>query len=173
MNNTICTYTGKAFNFNNFTADDICIQDIAHALSQLCRYTGHTSRFYSVAEHCVLLSRAEDMPGTPLARLLHDAVEAYVGDVSRPLKSLVPEHQWLEAKIQKVIQEKYEVDFEPVKPGDRIIVTSEICELMHHNFIAMSDALPPESSDITIRGWYPVTAKSEFTIRAKELGVTS
>lgn len=86
----ISTYTRKKIHFGKVSPADICIEDIAHSLAHLCRYTGHTRMFYSVAQHSLLV--AEKIPGgsgLKLAALLHDAAEAYIGDVSSPLK------QWL------------------------------------------------------------------------------
>lgn len=94
---TIKTYTGKEFRFDQIDPEAIDIRDIAHALSHLCRFTGHTNLFYSVAQHCLLVS--EKVPGGPeikLAALLHDAAEAYVGDLSSPLK------KWLIADVEEV-----------------------------------------------------------------------
>lgn len=83
----ILTYTGKVFRYDCFDVDCIDIRDIAHSLSQLCRFTGHTTMFYSVAQHSLLVS--EKMPGGPadkLAGLLHDGAEAYTNDLASPLK---------------------------------------------------------------------------------------
>jgi len=83
----ILTYTGKKFSYDNLTWDQIDIRDIAHSLSQLCRYTGHTNMFYSVAQHSLLVS--ERMPGgaeDKLCGLLHDAAETYTNDLAAPLK---------------------------------------------------------------------------------------
>ena len=83
----ILTYTGKVFPFDSITPDCIDIRDIAHSLSQLCRYTGHTNMFYSVAQHSLLVS--EKMPGgaaDKLCGLLHDGAEAYTNDLASPLK---------------------------------------------------------------------------------------
>ncbi len=87
----IVTYTGKVFPFDCITPSCIDIRDIAHALSHLCRYTGHTNMFYSVAQHSLLVS--EKVPGGPagkLVGLLHDAAEAYTNDLASPLK------RWME-----------------------------------------------------------------------------
>lgn len=93
----IITYMGKRFFFDSFTPEDICIEDIAHALSHLCRFTGHLNMFYSVAQHSLLVS--EKVPGNPgvkLAALLHDAVEAYTGDMASPLKGYL----WKQASYE-------------------------------------------------------------------------
>jgi hypothetical protein len=86
----IQTASGVAFDSLDPQPDMVKIEDIAHSLSLLCRFTGHVSEFYSVAQHCCLVS--DQMPShLRLAGLLHDAAEAYVGDVSRPLKDAMAE----------------------------------------------------------------------------------
>src|SRR4051812_20612492 len=84
------TYTGRAFWPLDAQPEDVDPLDIAAALSMLCRYGGHVSRFYSVAEHCLLMSEAV-APEHALWALLHDATEAYMGDMVRPLKRQMPE----------------------------------------------------------------------------------
>lgn len=81
----IQTRHGRAFDLLAPKAADVHVDDLAASLSKLCRFTGHTDVHYSVAQHCVHVSRAVP-PGLALAGLLHDAAEAYVGDVSAPLK---------------------------------------------------------------------------------------
>lgn len=81
----ILTYTGRQFFLHDPKPEDVCIEDIAHALSMLCRFTGHCSRFYSVAEHSLLVTQNVQKKFRPWA-LLHDAAEAYVNDLARPLK---------------------------------------------------------------------------------------
>ena len=86
------TYTGKKFSFTSPRAEDVDIEDIAHSLSMLARFNGHTPSFYSVAEHSVLMAQklleARTSTDCFLAyvALLHDSVEAYTGDIIRPLK---------------------------------------------------------------------------------------
>jgi hypothetical protein len=113
----ILTYTGKVFPFGCMTPDMIDIRDIAHALSQLCRYTGHTTMFYSVAQHSLLVS--EKMPGGPaqkLAGLLHDGAEAYTNDLASPLKKWMDQQSCcgsvygsLQDSITAMIYNKYGV----------------------------------------------------------------
>jgi hypothetical protein len=89
----ILTYTGKEFPYDDVSPDNICIEDIAHSLAHLCRYTGHTCMFYSVAQHSLLV--AEKIPGGPgekLVGLLHDAAEAYTNDLASPLKRWLGEN---------------------------------------------------------------------------------
>ena len=83
----ITTYTGKKFYFDDITPDQIDIEDIAHSLSMICRFMGHSHQFYSVAQHSLLIDRRiVGPPGLHLAALLHDAAEAYVNDLATPLK---------------------------------------------------------------------------------------
>jgi len=89
----IQTFTGRRFYPLNPSAEDVYLEDIAHALSMKCRFTGHCKQFYSVAEHCVRMAHhAKFMPPMfrpipmSVAALLHDAAEAYLPDVAAPLK---------------------------------------------------------------------------------------
>lgn len=82
------------------------IVDIAHALANLCRFNGHTQDFYSVAQHSVIVSR--NVPDhLALAALLHDASEAYLGDMVRPLKRSMPAYREAEANVERVIEEAF------------------------------------------------------------------
>lgn len=99
---SIITFTGRVIDLQRPERADIYIQDISYALSNLCRFTGHTLHFYSVAEHCI---RVYNVVGT-LGALLHDAHEAYIGDVSSPLKTLLPDYRALESRwVQRIEQE--------------------------------------------------------------------
>lgn len=99
------TYEGNQFWPLHPMIEDVNFRDIAHALSLICRYGGHCIKFYSVAEHSVLLSRAVS-PENRLYALLHDAAEAYVGDVVRPLKRFMPECSKAEQGVLFVILTK-------------------------------------------------------------------
>lgn len=110
----IQTLSGKAFDYGNPDPESITIFDIAHALSNICRFTGHTISFYSVAQHSVLCSYAPEVQGDPtlqLYALLHDAHEAYVGDVNSPLKSLCQGYQEIEDRVQRTCFEKFHLEW--------------------------------------------------------------
>lgn len=96
-NSWMQTFTGKNFNIFDPQEGSVCIEDIAHALSMRCRFNGHCKRFYSVAEHSILMSRAykiathsaimrEVTECNRRGLLLHDITEAYLPDVVRPIK---------------------------------------------------------------------------------------
>jgi hypothetical protein len=102
----IQTFTGGAFWPLDPRVEDIRIEDIAHALSMLCRYNGHCTRFYSVAEHSVYVSRLV-APEHRLAALLHDASEAYLADVPRPVKPLLQGYAEIEAIIERKVAERF------------------------------------------------------------------
>ena len=105
-NGWIATYTGKAFKPLDPKPEDICIEDIAHALSLICRFTGHCKVFYSVAEHSIRCA-AEARPEDRLWALLHDASEAYLADIARPVKERIPGYAEAEDRLLRMIIEKY------------------------------------------------------------------
>lgn len=95
----ILTHTGKQFYPMTPRPEDICIEDIAHALSMICRFTGHVNEFYSVAQHCVIASNL--VPDAhALGALLHDASEAYLCDVAKPVKLHPAMQAYREAEAQ-------------------------------------------------------------------------
>lgn len=102
------TATGKRFYIDKPEFD---IVDIAHALGNQCRYTGHCNRFYSVAEHSVLVARImEDLNlGDPWEGLMHDAAEAYLTDIASPWKALLPDYKILEARVEKPLRAHFDL----------------------------------------------------------------
>lgn len=123
----IQTVSGKRFYLLDPRPEMICLEDIAHALGQLCRFTGHTRQFLSVAEHSVTVSHLLKPfgPAAELAGLLHDAAEAYIGDVNNPLKVALrslrtatppaaeekSDLDTIERRIKDVLAVKFDVDF--------------------------------------------------------------
>jgi len=102
------THTGRQFWPLDARVDEIHLEDIAHGLSHICRFGGHCRHFYSVAQHSVLVSRAVPMQLRMLG-LLHDATEAYIGDMVRPLKLQMPEFNAVEDKLWAVIAKKFDL----------------------------------------------------------------
>lgn len=103
MNGKMQTYTGKVFDFENIENSEICIEDVAHALSLTCRYNGHVPVFYSVGEHSLMATHLalelKEPKDVCLQILLHDASEAYVNDIVRPAKKLIAGYKSLEDAI--------------------------------------------------------------------------
>lgn len=123
----ITTQSGKHFDFNNLSADDICIEDIACALSNICRFTGHVQDFYSVAQHSVHVSYLVK-PEFALEALLHDAAEAYCNDISAPLKQLLPDYRQRIGSVEELIAAKFGLPAQmsaEVKKADLVMLATE------------------------------------------------
>ncbi|MBQ7925819.1 MAG: hypothetical protein IJ335_05935 [Lachnospiraceae bacterium] len=107
----ITTYTGKHFDPLEPDMAQVDIRDIAHALSLTCRGNGHVKTFFSVAQHCINCALEAEKRGYSsrlvLACLIHDASEAYMSDVPRPLKRCLGEYCRAEDKLLDLIYEKY------------------------------------------------------------------
>ena len=111
MADFITTYSKINFTPLEPKIEDIKIEDIAHALSLMCRANGHYSEFYSVGAHCLncydeAVARRET-PRIRMACLLHDASEAYLSDITRPVKKNLERYMEIEEKLQNMIYEKF------------------------------------------------------------------
>jgi hypothetical protein len=137
----IITFSKQKFSPLKAKAEDIDIIDIAHALSLMCRANGHIKSFYSVAQHCLNCSREAEARGLSeeiqLACLLHDASEAYISDITRPVKRSLPQYLEFEEVLQNQIFDKFclahltEEDFTRVKEIDDCLLYYELLELMN------------------------------------------
>lgn len=107
----ITTYTKEHFTPLDPQLDQIHIEDIAHALSLMTRANGHFPEFYSVAQHCIQCGKEAIARGYSrrviLACLLHDGSEAYLSDITRPVKQNMPEYKQIEKRLQDVIYQKF------------------------------------------------------------------
>ena len=164
-------YSGAAFYPMDPRPEDVDPEDIAHALSLLCRYGGHVDRFYSVAEHCVLMSRAV-APEHAFAALLHDATEAYVVDVPRPVKRYLPDYKAIEASVWNAICLRFRLAGDlpaEVKDADNRILLTERDALMARTRYSWGvDAFVP--LPVTVVGLSPEDAERAFRARFAELG---
>lgn len=163
------TYTGRRFFPLRPRVEDVDIADIAHALSLQCRYNGHCERHYSVAEHCVLVSHAVP-PEHALAGLLHDATEAYVGDMVRPLKLQMPEYRAIEDEVMDVIAKKFGISphlAKEVKEVDSRILLDERAAL----FTAPAGDwhVAGDPLGVEISAWSPGRAEEEYLTRFMHL----
>lgn len=128
----IRTFTGKYVNPNDTKNMEVCIEDIAHALSQQPRFGGHLPTFYSVAQHCVEVANMLPLEHK-LAGLLHDASEAYLIDVPRPVKEILVNYKMIEDKVMGRISQEFGFEWpmhEAVKIADEYMLQAEWDALM-------------------------------------------
>jgi len=169
MSSEIQTYTGRVVDPFNLKPEDIDIEDICYSISRICRFGGHCLRFYSVAEHSVYVSEFVS-DENKLWGLLHDASEAYFGDLPRPIKRAIPGYQEAEMKAQQVIAEKFGLPYpipEEVKDIDTRLLLSESYSLMASPFDFGNEIEP-----LAISGMLGVdseTARNMFIIRFNNL----
>ena len=134
--------------------EKIKIEDIAHALSMLCRANGHFKSFYSVGQHSINCMREAKARGysekVQLACLLHDASEAYLSDVTRPVKAELPKYKEIEEPLQDMIWNKWlpepltKEEYDRVFDIDDGILLHEFLELMGEK---LADTIPALSTD--------------------------
>lgn len=137
--NTIKLCSGRYFDLRDPKPDQFDITDIAGGLSRICRFGGQVPVFYSVAEHswqCAQVAIADDLPTDGvLAVLLHDAAEAFIGDVVKPLKVMLPGYAAIEARVEATIEIAFGVDFQQWR--------EQIKEIDHGMLIGERNALWP------------------------------
>lgn len=125
-------YGNRMIDLDDLKPSDIDVYDIAHSLSNNLRFNGHSRIPYSVAEHSVALSYVVP-PILAFPALMHDATEAYLGDIIAPVKSAFPAIGELEKRIAKVICEAFQIDpihMESVKPWDIEMCKAEARQIM-------------------------------------------
>lgn len=169
------TYTGRKFYPLAPVAADIDPRDIAHSLANQCRFTGHTSRFYSVAEHSVHVSHNCD-PADALWGLLHDATEAYLTDFARPLKhdpEFGPVYLRFEGQLHAAVAERFGLPAEipaSVHRADNDVLLTEKRDLLGPSpdlwYVGAGEAIG--TLDLTM-SCSPEQAKQLFRLRYFEL----
>lgn len=169
------TFTGLYVEPLDLEPSLIRVEDVAHALSNQCRFSGHVREFYSVAEHSVRVTRAlesgviaGDVPLDVLRwGLMHDAAEAYLTDVARPLKDdayFGRAYRGAEARAMTAVAERFELEGrEPsvVKVADMVLLATERRDLLPANGTwGILDGVEP--LETTIRPWTPKRAERAF-----------
>lgn len=186
MSRPLHTFTGKTVDHLNPKIRDIKIEDIAHSLACQCRYTGHTRVFYSVAEHCVRLSLLPATMTVVLGRkgpawlLMHDAAEAYLGDIACPLKELLPKYEYFEDVYMKLIKERFSLpDLTPEQSRhlhllDKRMQSTEVRDIMtpHPDWATYGDPEPFDDIEQTrIEPWPWQEAETIFLNCARNLNL--
>ncbi len=172
-------YGGTAIHFAAPAQDEIILEDIAHSLSQLCRFNGHTKRFYSVAEHdCLMSDWVMAQPwATPLdglTALHHDDAEYIIGDMARPVKITMPQFKALEVVLDEALAEKFgtQYPFPPwLKSLDSRIVKDEKLGVMGHTDLdwGMDRLVPLGVKFWWVLGRFPWVAKRRYLRRHRRL----
>jgi hypothetical protein len=142
MMSEIMTYSKKMFDPIHPNMELIDIEDIAHSLSMLCRANGHFRTFYSVCQHSINCAREAEVRGytwrIQLACLLHDASEAYLSDVTRPVKAELPRYKEIEESLQETIWNKWMGD--PLTEEERTQVFDIDDAILAHEFENLMEA---------------------------------
>jgi len=165
----IQTFTGRRVRPLAMRAIDVSFRDIAHGLSHLCRFAGQTGVFYSVAQHSVYAAQLLEAEGAPrdvwLWGLFHDAAEAYISDVPRPVKALLPGLDVIEERILRAVAGRFGLVW-PIPAGvwrvDDALLAAEAAQLMGR---VEGWSFREEPAAVKIRAMEPVLARLAFSER--------
>lgn len=167
----IYTSGGEYFHFDRMNTASVTIEAIAHALGNLCRFTGHVREFYSVAEHSVHCSHLVPEEFA-LEALLHDGHEALVGDMASPLKWQLPHYAMIEEEVERSLRYDFGL---PLKMSPEVKL-ADMMMLRHEKVHALgcSDEWPvldgvPETDKVELRFWTPSEARAAFMTRFNEI----
>lgn len=170
IGNTIKVASGHYVDLGDPDPRTIDLRSIAAALSKICRFGGHCPKFYSVAEHCVhatMLARHEGLVGESLiAVLLHDAAEAYIGDMVKPLKVAIPQFAEVERRIEAAIEQQFKIEFAKwetvIKRYDRAMLKAEKTSMWPNDAEAWAGFSEIEDRHLLLEYWDPSTAERKF-----------
>lgn len=178
--NTIRLRSGLYFDLRTPRPEQFTLGDIAGALSKMCRFGGQIGRFYSVAEHCVrcCVQAIGDGANAAVCRaaLMHDAAEAFIGDVVKPLKVMLPEYAAVEDAVEHVIRNKYRLLTGPdtwaaVKEIDRAMLIAERRVLFTADDVEWTGERHVRRLDARFDCWEPGEAERQFLHHAAFLGI--
>lgn len=172
VGNTIRTRSGRYLNLANPGPSEIVIGDISCGLARTCRFGGQVDRFYSVAEHSIFCAEQAAKDGLPLhaqlAALMHDATEAYIGDIVKPLKVMLPQYAEVEGMLDAVIREKFSITSEfdeQIKEIDRGMLIAERRALFSADRVKWAGEDEARSFELTLICMPPRDAELEFLNR--------
>lgn len=167
---TILLHSGNYFDFENVEGSDFTISDIARGLSHICRFAGQCDRFYSVAEHSVYVSRIVP-PEYAMAGLMHDAAEAFMGDMAKPLKAMCPDYVALEKRVERDVLGRFGISLPlhpSIKEADIVMLATEQAQIMK-NRDDWEYTRGRAVADIAIQCLAPDDAMALFLARFEEL----
>lgn len=174
MDDGIALLSGAMFNYNKPEESNVTLDDLATALSNICRFSGHLPSFYSVAQHLVNTSRIVEADFA-FDALMHDTAEAFTNDLPTPLKWALPVFKDLEVKIEAAMAKKFGFNYpypDPVKLADTQML------LLEKNYVKGDTNVWEYYKDVEfehlrdkvdLKGWQPSRAKREFIERFEEL----
>jgi len=191
---TLPTMKGGFFSLDDPFSHQFDIEEIAHALSNICRFNGHVRKNYSVAQHSFLCSMVNTHE-CPYEKLMHDCSEAYIGDVTSPLKRMLPTYLDLEMKIELALCKFFDLPIAvkigkfsnglpfgevpnlppQVKETDLSVLAAERIQLLNGNDVQYAncwnwiDERGIKPADIKIKPWSHTKAKHMFLARFYEL----
>lgn len=165
------TYTGRNLDLLDPDPKEIDIQDIAHHLAKLDRYNGAGHYSYSVGQHSLLV--ADALPKEyKLQGLLHDATEAYLGDVVSPLKKLLPDYRKIEQNVMNAVCKRFEITFPRpniIKRADQAVMAAEMHQVVKWPDLPKKQGLPEPPKGIEIRPMDWKEVRQTFIERFKAL----
>ena len=167
--NWMQTFTGRQFWPLDPRPEEIDLEDIATGLSRACRYAGHCERFYSVAEHSVLVSHVVP-PSLALKGLLHDATEAYLVDIPRPIKPALTGYMAIEQRLWEAVAVRFGLSPEmpdAIKAADNAVLLAESTQIMKPHPAPW--CVPGEPAAVRILCFPPEEARLLFLARFEEL----
>jgi 5'-deoxynucleotidase YfbR-like HD superfamily hydrolase len=173
----VSTATGRMVSLLDPQPETITLGDIAHALSMICRFNGHVTRFYSVADHSVHVSKLVP-PELAMVGLLHDAAEAYLGDIISPVKKMMANGQSMafkdaERRLWEAICERFSIDpklLASVKQADLIALATEKRDLLAHDLDIGCEGVDPDGDLLAVyrgqvRECSPIDSRQRFLQR--------
>ncbi|WP_407473485.1 YfbR-like 5'-deoxynucleotidase [Sulfitobacter sp. PM12] len=167
---TILLSNAEYFDFDAPVFGPDVVEVIAHSLAMQCRFTGHCSRFYSVAEHSVHASHIVP-PELSLIALLHDGAEAFCGDMAKPLKEMLPEYKAIEERIEAALFQHLGIELplpSEIKTADRAMLAVEQGRAMG-NADGWHYTHGVSAARVELQFWTPDEAKSQFLARYESL----
>ena len=165
------TYTGGRFAPFDPDPADVQLLDIAAGLAHTCRFSGHCRQFYSVAQHSLHVSREFDDARLQLFGLLHDAGEAYLGDVPRPVKAEFDGVEAVEAAIREAVWEAFGLDPPTAGEWERVMTADDRLLAYEADRLLADGSWAAESPDLDyeLQAGPPEAVRDRFRSRGEQL----